>query len=94
MIPASEEGSSSNQLRLSSLSYLVLVSTLEEFHVHLLVSLASSYISRTSRPKAVLLSCRLSVIIYSMIVLTAIYTYQFEKFPEYWETVLRVDPQL
>lgn len=36
----------------------------------------------------------LSVIVYSMIVLTAIYTYQFEKFPDYWTTVLRVGPQL
>ncbi|XP_040063839.2 piezo-type mechanosensitive ion channel component 2 isoform X4 [Ixodes scapularis] len=32
----------------------------------------------------------LTVIIYSMLVLILIYTYQFEKFPEYWSTYLHI----
>jgi len=36
----------------------------------------------------------LTVIVYSMIILTAIYTYQFNKFPEYWDEYLGVSQEL
>lgn len=36
----------------------------------------------------------LIVILYSMIILIAIYTYQFNNFPEYWEHYLHIDKEL
>ncbi|KAK8785710.1 hypothetical protein V5799_007925 [Amblyomma americanum] len=36
----------------------------------------------------------LTVIIYSMLVLILIYTYQFEKFPYYWEVYLHIPPEI
>lgn len=36
----------------------------------------------------------LTVIIYSMLVLILIYTYQFEGFPYYWETYLLISKEM
>ncbi|CAG0881547.1 unnamed protein product [Cyprideis torosa] len=36
----------------------------------------------------------LIVIIYSMLVLVAIYTYQFDNFPDYWTNISHIPPQL
>lgn len=36
----------------------------------------------------------LIVIIYSMVILTAIYTYQFNRFPDYWYHYLNIDKEL
>ncbi|OTF73797.1 hypothetical protein BLA29_007431, partial [Euroglyphus maynei] len=36
----------------------------------------------------------LIVILYSMIILIAIYTYQFNNFPEYWQQYLHIDKEL
>ena len=36
----------------------------------------------------------LIVIIYSMVILTAIYTYQFNRFPDYWNDYLKIDKEL
>jgi hypothetical protein len=36
----------------------------------------------------------LTVIFYSILVLTALYTYQYQNFPMYWEKYLKVNPKL
>lgn len=35
----------------------------------------------------------LTVIIFSMIILILIYTYQFDHFPEYWEEYFHISPK-
>jgi hypothetical protein len=36
----------------------------------------------------------LTVIIYSMLILVMVYTYQFQNFPSYWENILKIPKTL